>query len=391
MSSGGDDELCYALRLLGYKIWYDERLYFKHFIPKDRLTWDYVKRFFQGSAKANIVLGPFNDILKTKHNSQAKIKPYTSIKKSLSFFKREGIPFFIHKLTKGKSKVSESSLPERMNFYLRLLIAKHLLIRYKEYDKNLFIYNDLKNKIDKTDSLTNIRINRPVAVFESIYEQNLWGDPESKSGTGSNLVQTAIIRKEIPNIVKQFGIKSMLDAPCGDYYWMKEIKEQLIKYGVKYTGADIVPAIVKDNNARYSNALTIFIQLDIINNVPPKVDLIFSRDCLVHLSYQDIYDALRQFKKSGSVYLLTTTFTGNRLNKNIHTGDWRPLNLLAPPFSFPKSLLVINENCTEDNGIYADKSIGLWKLKTISLWPLKYYLLKARLHSVWKKINKGFK
>lgn len=38
---GDDTEICLALRLAGYSIWYDERLRYGHFIPRRRLTWSH--------------------------------------------------------------------------------------------------------------------------------------------------------------------------------------------------------------------------------------------------------------------------------------------------------------------------------------------------------------
>lgn len=48
LSAGEDSEMCLAMRIAGYKIWYDERLTFKHFIPADRCTLDYLKRAQKG-------------------------------------------------------------------------------------------------------------------------------------------------------------------------------------------------------------------------------------------------------------------------------------------------------------------------------------------------------
>jgi glycosyltransferase involved in cell wall biosynthesis len=56
LSSGGDHELCYALAILGYDIWYDERLRFSHFITKERLTWDYFIRYAKESSRCYDVL-----------------------------------------------------------------------------------------------------------------------------------------------------------------------------------------------------------------------------------------------------------------------------------------------------------------------------------------------
>lgn len=50
LSGGEDVELCHALRLAGYTLWYDERLRFRHFMYKNRLTWDYLFRMGRGTA-----------------------------------------------------------------------------------------------------------------------------------------------------------------------------------------------------------------------------------------------------------------------------------------------------------------------------------------------------
>jgi len=48
LTSGEDTEICYRLRLMGFDIYYDERLTFKHDLPMQRLDWVYLKRLFFG-------------------------------------------------------------------------------------------------------------------------------------------------------------------------------------------------------------------------------------------------------------------------------------------------------------------------------------------------------
>lgn len=192
-------------------------------------------------------------------------------------------------------------------------------------------------------------------IFTKIYTANAWNDPHSHSGTGSNLVQTKTIRQEIPLLCKKLGIRTFLDAPCGDFYWMKEVDLDI----EHYIGIDIVPNIIEDNKRSYETSNCTFIHLDILKNVLPCADIILCRDCLVHFSFADIFLAIKNFKKSNATYLLTTTFPGEHYNNDIKTGDWRPLNLEKPPFNFPKPLL-ISESCTEQGG--ATKSLGLWLL-----------------------------
>jgi glycosyltransferase involved in cell wall biosynthesis len=74
LSSGEDTEYCYALRLLGYKMWFDERLYFKHFMSKGRLSLNYVSRLRKAMTYSNFILWPYLDLLNQKQ--QTKIDFY---------------------------------------------------------------------------------------------------------------------------------------------------------------------------------------------------------------------------------------------------------------------------------------------------------------------------
>jgi glycosyltransferase involved in cell wall biosynthesis len=199
--------------------------------------------------------------------------------------------------------------------------------------------------------------------FSQIYDKNIFGGRLSRSGEGSDLVQTAVIRRELPGLVKELGVETLLDAPCGDWYWMQNTTLGL----KKYIGVDIVEALVAKNQSQFGNDTTSFQYANLTADTLPKVDMIFSRDCLVHLSFDDAKRILANFKESGSRYLLTTTFTDRSTNNDLvgRDGFWRPLNMQLPPFNFPPPLKLINEDCTEQRGQYADKCLGLWLLDDI--------------------------
>ncbi len=207
--------------------------------------------------------------------------------------------------------------------------------------------------------------------------RNKWGDRESISGRGSNLQQTSAIIKKIPILLEKLNAKTMLDAPCGDFYWLKEAQLNIDKY----IGCDIVGDLITDNQRRYANEARDFINLDLaIDPLPqvdlifcrdclvplPQVDLIFCRDCLVHLSFKDAIAVIKNFKKSNSTYLLTTIYPGIPENKDIVTGDWRAIDLQLPPYNFPDMLEIIDEETTERKD-YPQKSLGLWKLSDIAV------------------------
>ncbi|WP_178371548.1 class I SAM-dependent methyltransferase [Cyclobacterium lianum] len=165
-------------------------------------------------------------------------------------------------------------------------------------------------------------------------------------------------------MIKDLGLKSILDAPCGDFNWMKHLD----RTGISYIGVDIVNDLIDSLNAKYAHDSKLTFQIgDIIAGGLPEVDLIFCRDCLVHFSFENIQQALSNFKKSRSKYLLTTTYTDRLVNRDIQTGGWRPINLEMAPFNFPKPVKIVHENNLDDQGMYFDKCMALWKLSDIHI------------------------
>ena len=59
LTSGGDAELCLALRLAGWKLWYEPAMRMKHFIPASRMEWTYLKGIAQGFGTAAVVLNAY--------------------------------------------------------------------------------------------------------------------------------------------------------------------------------------------------------------------------------------------------------------------------------------------------------------------------------------------
>lgn len=204
-------------------------------------------------------------------------------------------------------------------------------------------------------------------VFSYIYSNNVWGDAESASGVGSNLKQTRVLREQLPGLLKDLDVRSMLDIPCGDFHWLSQTALPV----ESYLGADIVKAIVETNQSRHArsegNRSIRFEHLNLLESNLPRVDLILCRDCLVHFSTADVWRALRQIQGSGSTYFLTTTYPGRANDGDIRTGEWRPLNLESAPFLLPKPRLTLLEGCTERKGRFPDKSLALWAIADLNL------------------------
>lgn len=196
-------------------------------------------------------------------------------------------------------------------------------------------------------------------IFQEIYHRNGWGDAESASGTGSNLRATEALRSALPSLLTEIGARSLLDAPCGDFNWMRHVSLD----GVRYTGIDVVPEVVEANQ-RFADDRRTFLRLDLTADALPWADLILCRDALVHFPYRDIFRAVSNFRRSGATHLLTTTFPGHANRDVKFMSPWRPLDLRAEPFNFPEPLRLINEQSTEPGA--EDKSLALWRLSDLT-------------------------
>jgi hypothetical protein len=190
------------------------------------------------------------------------------------------------------------------------------------------------------------------AIFSEIYQNNLWGDSESVSGRGSTVARTAVIRRELPALFAELGVKSILDAPCGDFNWLRQTDLS----SVHYTGADVVTDLISRNQTLYGGEGRKFLTLDITRDSLPPADVILCRDCFIHFSFKDIRAALGNFKQSKAKFLFVTNHTLVTEHRDIPTGQGRNVNLRLPPFNFPEPLKVIIED--EESG----KCLCVWRL-----------------------------
>ena len=195
-------------------------------------------------------------------------------------------------------------------------------------------------------------------AFEYIYRSHHWSGSESASGEGAGLDQTAHLRAALPNLLRDLRTRTLLDLPCGDFSWVRQMDLPV----TEYIGADLLSSLISEHQARYADDRHRFITLDLRTDDLPAADLLLCRDCLVHLSFADIALALNNVKRSGIPFLLTTTFPDCDRNEETVTGDWRLLNLERAPFNFPPPLRLLNENCSEGGGAFRDKSLGLWRV-----------------------------
>jgi len=193
--------------------------------------------------------------------------------------------------------------------------------------------------------------------FTEVYEKNRWGSSESISGEGSTVEHTVVIRAELPPILQRLSIRSMLDIPCGDYNWMRALAPDL----ENYIGADVVRAIVESNQERYSGRGVSFRQLDVTCDPLPQVDLVLCRDCLMHLSNDQVRAAIGNIVRSGSTWVALTSFHNPGRNRDTVAGGFRALNLCQTPFNFAPPAISMDEKWPPSS----NKFLDFWKIEDL--------------------------
>jgi SAM-dependent methyltransferase len=197
-------------------------------------------------------------------------------------------------------------------------------------------------------------------VFLAVYRNNYWDGTYSISGPGSTAEATQRVRAALPDLLAKLEARSLLDIPCGDFQWMKDVSLGR----VHYIGADIVHPLIEENRKRYGDRGE-FLHLDLLRDPLPRVDVVFCRDCLIHLSFREINAALRNIGQAAPKYFVTTTFPHHAKNADTVSPYWRALNFQAEPFGFPAPLRLIEDFAGPHDG-QRDKYLAVWRGEDIA-------------------------
>lgn len=230
-------------------------------------------------------------------------------------------------------------------------IVKKIYIKIRDYFIELYL-----NKLPEKKK------------FEVIYKFSYWRSKkgESLSGYGSSIAATENLVKELKKFIKKEEIKTIFDAPCGDFFWIKQLNFEKLKY----TGGDIVKDLIKANNTNNKIANVNFIEFDILNTIPENFDLIINRDCLVHFKDTDVIQALKNVKNSKSKYFASTSYPSIQENiTSIQPDNWRPINLCIEPFNLPEPYILMNDiekkyKISTDN--VEEKYLAVWKIEDLT-------------------------
>ena len=203
--------------------------------------------------------------------------------------------------------------------------------------------------------------------LRAAFENKTWGDANvgrPRSGSGSSLEMTARLRANLPRIFDQYNIKTFLDAPCGDWFWMQHVDLT----GINYIGGDISSEVVAENVIKFHRPELHFMHLDITGDPLPKADLMMCRDCLMHLKPRLKWRFLENFVTSETPYLMTTVHhvLMNRVVKA--NGEFRRFNPMVAPFNFAPPLELIPETAEMLDADILENRLNAPEHRSVGIW-----------------------
>jgi hypothetical protein len=197
------------------------------------------------------------------------------------------------------------------------------------------------------------------------------GLPETTCGKGSTLASTVSIRVHLPGLLRRLGIRHLIDVPCGDLNWIAEVDLT----GIAYDGIDIATsrlAIAASKIDRLNAASVCLTEADVLTVPLPHGDAVLCRDFFQHLPTPLVWTVLGRFLDSGAAWLLATSHDAP-VNAELETiGGFRPLNLLAAPFSLGPPVEQI------DDPPGSGRILGAWSREAVSATQAAGCLQSAR-------------
>jgi len=207
-------------------------------------------------------------------------------------------------------------------------------------DFQLYCQIALKNNTHLSKKTLQAFKNLPLQqVFSQIYQHQLWGTGQQPfySGTGSH--HKVIVKHSIDSLsslIKKLQPDHILDIGCGDF----NIGRQLAALVPRYTGVDIVKALIDYNRRQFADKHIQFLCIDACQDKLPAAELVIIRQVLQHLSNRGITDLMSNLQHHPRLVITEHIPEGSfQANKDKTAGPDNRLRLRSgvdlqqPPFN----------------------------------------------------------
>jgi hypothetical protein len=76
-------------------------------------------------------------------------------------------------------------------------------------------------------------------VFTTIYNESHWNDQQPQLGTDSRHQQTVEVKRILSTVIQELNCKTILDLPCGDFNWIKDVLSANNRYLLRSVKSDL--------------------------------------------------------------------------------------------------------------------------------------------------------
>ena len=198
-----------------------------------------------------------------------------------------------------------------------------------------------------------------------IFEHSDWSrgkEGVSRSGFGATRHATRHIRNAMPRLLETYKVKRLVDAPCGDFFWMKYVDLT----GIEYWGWEVSESLIEANKKNYGSPTKHFSLGDITSDPFPEADMLMVRDCLVLLKFDMRWAFFENFVASNIPWLLIASWIAPVNPWVYKNGGHKSHSMTAAPFSFGPPVEFILETAKvlpegeENNPESLHRGMGVW-------------------------------
>jgi len=138
LSSGEDSEICFALRCYGWRLWYDEKLSYYHYLPPIRLTWSYLKKLYRGFGASEVVLGTYREFISSSIENTINFHgSWVSDSRSIiNLYRNRYIQLFLL----CREKEGSAKVTEFFWYFGKLWAIIRLRSRYDDIKRQIFTF-----------------------------------------------------------------------------------------------------------------------------------------------------------------------------------------------------------------------------------------------------------
>jgi len=179
-------------------------------------------------------------------------------------------------------------------------------------------------------------------IFSRIYKNDKW---TKGSGPGSTIENTVEYRKLLQDYFNDHRFRTIIDLGCGDFQFMKLIN---IPSNKTYKGIDVVHEVIEEDKKLYGKENVQFYFINDLYDIKQgdklfRGDLLIIKDVLMHLPNAKVQYFIDKILPNFKYALITDTVIPNdNMNKDILTGQWRPVDITAPPFNLENVVTIMD-------------------------------------------------